>query len=102
MITIDQLLDAVAGHEPESAFKIQGRAHEVGAIIYEWALGNLSNGDIATLLNIDITDPEVGTAKTFLLAASQADVIAIEKAFILASAGVAGYDKALLRGRVGL
>lgn len=107
MITFDQLLDVMLGDlEYEDGFDLQEHAHTVGRLMFEWREDNLSNSQTAEILNLDTSDPELSTVKTYLNSLTKADVLALEGALILAKASISAtgitYDKAYLRSRFGL
>ena len=106
-ITFDQLLETITRvREPEPGFSIQADVHKIASIIFEWKNDNLTNAQAASMLNLDLTDPELATVKVFLTTLSKADTLSLHHAMLLAedvvtTTGVT-YDKALLRLRFGL
>lgn len=102
-ITFDQLLEVIVGAlPPEAGFGMQVEAHTVGSIIFEWKMNNLSNAQMATILNLDNDDPELTTIKAHLNTLTPTDIQCLESIMILTQKGISGYNKALLRTRFGL
>ena len=102
-VTFDELLDAQLGNtQPEPDFRIQGDIHWFSALLYEWKLDNLTNGQVATRINADLADTEYNTVKTALNGMSLDEVLGLQQPLILGRRGDPNYTKADIRPLFGL
>lgn len=106
-ITFDQLIDCMLGSaEPESGFEVQSNIHLVLSVLYEWKMDNITSSQAQEILNVTNSDEEAAAVRTFLGGIDKADMLAIERALMLARRGISAtgvtYDKTLIRNRFGL